>query len=214
MSFNPSGAVEVPLSVFGGLVTETTPPGLPPGVSPDNQDVTYVPASVRSRPGLARVFPTPFPNTPTVTYAKSYVDPTGIIRNLYLDSNGALYIENLANPGVYIQIAQTTPHTYAKSITAFGREYIAVSDGLHGQEVPLQYDGTNLDRVTQDGPGAAPTIANLIISPSTITAAVRTSNIVTVTTAGAHGLKVGHLHGGQHAMRYVFNSSTRPYLAG
>jgi len=36
-----------------------------------------------------------------------------------------------------------------KSITAFGRQYVAISDGLHGQEVPLQFDGTNWDRAEE-----------------------------------------------------------------
>jgi hypothetical protein len=37
----------------------------------------------------------------------------------------------------------STPGCWMKSITAFGRQYVAISDGLHGQEVPLQFDSTN-----------------------------------------------------------------------
>src|SRR6185437_7473783 len=140
---------------------------LPEGVSPDNQDVVVVPGSVSSRPGIKKVFATPFSfgtAAPTVTYAKSYVDPTGIIRNLYLSSDGKLWVENLSTaPGVYSLLLQSAPGSYAKSLTAFGREYIAISDGLHGTEVPLQYDGTNLDRVTQDGPGAPPSVASVAL---------------------------------------------------
>lgn len=148
-------------------MTEAPGNTLPEGTSPDNQEMEFTPGAVYSRRGLAKVFDTPFPSggpsslVPTITYAKSYVDPLGIIRNLYLDSNGSLWVENInASPGTKSSLATTTPGTYAKSITAFGREYIAISDGLHGQEIPLQYDGTNLDRVTQDGPGGPPEVNN------------------------------------------------------
>lgn len=167
MSINFEGAVQVPLSVFGGLVTQTTPPGLPEGASPACNDVVFAPGKVGSRPGLSKVFATPFPAggpngyVPTITYAKSYVNLLGDIDNLYLDSNGSLWVEDFSNsPGTYTQIASTTPGSYAKSITAFGREYIAISDKLHGTDMPLQWDGTNLDRVTQDGPGTPPLVSS------------------------------------------------------
>lgn len=165
MSFNAAGTVPVTISEFGGLVTEASPTGLPEGSSPDCQDVIFPPGSVSSRPGLKKVFASGFPTNgfpfyPTLTYGKSFVNPTGQIENLFLDSNGFLYWEDLSNnPGVLVQIAFTTPGSYAKSCTAFGREYIAISDGLIGQECALQWDGTNLDRVTQDGPGAPPTVS-------------------------------------------------------
>ncbi|MGH9639022.1 MAG: hypothetical protein ACRD3Y_03095, partial [Bryobacteraceae bacterium] len=170
MSFNVAGAVEVPLEVFGSLVTEMSPSDLPSGVSPDNQDVAYLPGSVFSRAGLAKVFDAAFPaggpegQIPTLTYGKSFVTPTGDIKNLYLDSNGVLWVEDFSNsPGVSTKLLDSTPGSYAKSVTAFGREYIAISDGLHGADVPLQYDGTNLDRMTQDGPGAPPQVISLAL---------------------------------------------------
>lgn len=184
---------ELGITVFGSLVTEMAPTALPAGVSPNCQDGVFVPGSWASRPGLARVFATPFPGSPSVTYGKSYVDPTGVIRNIYFTNDGNIWVENItSSPGVYSMLALSTPGCYAKSVTAFGREYIAISDGLNGQEVPLQYDGTNLDRVTQDGPGAPPTITNLIIAASTIASLTRAANIVTAVTTGAHGLLVGY----------------------
>lgn len=161
MAFNVAGAVEVDLGVFGGLVSEMSPTTLPEGVSPAANDCVFLPGNVSSRPGLQRVFATPI-GPVAFTYGKSYIDPTGVIFNLYLDSAGNFWGENVTSaPGVLGLITTTTPNSYAKSITAFGREYIAISDGLHGTEVPLQYDGVNLDRVTQDGPGSAPNVANL-----------------------------------------------------
>ncbi len=148
--------------------------------------------AVGSRPGFKKIFADAV-GTVTFTYGKTYIDPLKIIRNLYLASDGTLYLEDDPPQA----LASVTPGMYAKSVTAFGREYIAISDGLHGQEVPLQYDGTFLDRVTQDGPGGAPDIESVML-PTTNLAAVadimqeRKDNIVTAHTDAPHGLKVGY----------------------
>lgn len=156
---------EIPLTVLGGQVTFIDPTSLPQGVSPDCPDMQFNPGSAFSRDGFKKVFSAPLYPTATRTYGKSYVDPTGIIRNLYFYSNGALTVENITvSPGVETLLAQTAaPGAWAKSCTAFGREYIAISDTLHGTEVPLQYDGINLDRVTQDGPGSSPEVSSFVI---------------------------------------------------
>lgn len=152
---------EIPLDVFGGQVTFIDPTSLPSGSSPDCMDVQFSPGGVSSRDGFSKVFATPM-GAVTVTWGKSYVDPQGVIRNLYLDSAGNMWVENVSSsPGTYTLLTTTAPGSYAKSSTAFGREYIAISDGLHGTDIPLQYDGTNLDRVTQDGPGAPPNISSV-----------------------------------------------------
>jgi hypothetical protein len=101
----------------------------------------------------------------------SYTLPTGQIQNLYYDSNGILWIEYFSiTPGAYTQLFQSTPGSYAKFTGTFGRVYIAISDGLHGAEVPLQWDGTYLDRVTQDGPAIPPSVA--MVSLPTVSVAV------------------------------------------
>src|ERR1700680_1610895 len=103
MSINSAGAVGVPLTVFGSWVTEVSPESVPENISPDNQDVVYEPGGVGTRPGMQRVLAAPFPAggansyVPTVVYEKSYVTPTGAIKNLYADSNGVLYVEDLTN---------------------------------------------------------------------------------------------------------------------
>ena len=165
---------------------------VPEGASPDNQECMFKPGSVGSRPGFQKVFADAV-GTVTFTYGKSYVDPLKVVRNLYLASDGTLYLEDVPPT----PIGTTTPGTYAKSVTAFGREYIAISDGLHGQEVPLQYDGTFLDRVTQDGPGATPDIVSVALPPTNMALVPdfyqrRMNNLVTTNTATPHGLKVGY----------------------
>src|SRR5258706_10690229 len=53
---NVAGTVPVPLSVFGGAVTEMSPEDLPEGASPFNQDCDYVPGGVFSRAGRQSVY--------------------------------------------------------------------------------------------------------------------------------------------------------------
>lgn len=166
--FQTKGIVEVPLEVFGGRVTEMAAVDLPEGVSPDEQDNTYLPGAVLTRPCLEKIL-TNAPAQTTCTYQKSFVTPTGAIKNLYLFSNGQLYWEDPINaPGVGNLLFTGPPGSYAKSATMFGREFIALNDTLHGATVPLQWDGTNLDRVTQDGPGACPTVQSIPLPSSTL----------------------------------------------
>ena len=47
-------SVDVPLSLFSSLNTELSAETLPDGISPDNQDVVYLPGSVSTRPGAVR----------------------------------------------------------------------------------------------------------------------------------------------------------------
>jgi hypothetical protein len=203
MAFNIAGAAPIPLNVLAGWVTEMAPTALPEGVSPDNQELMYLPGSAYSRPGFSRVFENPFPAggpqnfIPTVIYGKSLITSSGDIKNLFFDSNGILWVEDWTNtPGIYAQLFAATPGSYCQSITAFGREYIAISDGLNGAYPPLQYDGVNFDRVTQDGPGAPPSVTSealpavqMVSSGNTLT---RQNNVVTGQTATPHGLQVGY----------------------
>src|SRR6185437_249818 len=186
-----------------GLVTEMAPTQLPEGVSPDNQEMMYLPGSAYSRSCFSKVFSNPFPTggpsnlTPTIVYGKSLITTSGDIKNLWFDSNGVMWVEDWTNsPGTYTQLFQSTPGSFCQSITAFGREWIAISDGLHAADIAYSYDGTFLNRVTQDGPGIAPTVANLILpavqmasSGNTLS---RTNNQVLCATATPHGLKVGY----------------------
>jgi hypothetical protein len=198
---NASGAAGSALTVWGSWVTDVSPDALPEGVSPDNQEIVFEPGGHGSRPCFQKVPGISFPAVggviPTAVGGKSFVLPNGDIKNLYLDSAGRLWVEDLTNnPGTIALLLQSTPGSFYRSITQFGREYIALSDGLHGTEIPLQYDGTFLDRVTMDGPGAPPTVANLqlpavqmVSSGNTL---VRQNNSVTAYTATAHNLKVGY----------------------
>jgi hypothetical protein len=201
MPINASGAVGAALEVFGSWVTDVSPDALPENVSPDNQDLIYGPGFTGSRPAFQKIPGISFPPvggvTPTAVYGKSFVTPAGNIKNLYLDSAGRLWVEDLTNtPGAISQLAQSIPGSLCRSITKFGREYIAISDGLHGTEVPLQYDGTYLDRYTMDGPGAPPVVTSVALPSSQMVSSgntlTRSNDQVLCATATAHYLKVGY----------------------
>jgi|SRR5882757_807691 len=149
-----SGMQEMKVAEFGGLNTLTDATNLPVWASPDCQDVEFYPGLVKSRPGTSSVFAT-LAGNPTVNYLKTFVTPTLAQRLLALDSLGNLYKENPIGTLANISSA-IVPGTYMNSVSQFGREYLADSDGKTGLDIPRQYDDTNLDRVSQIGPGRAP----------------------------------------------------------
>jgi hypothetical protein len=186
VGFNASGGRSEPkpaqiiVDQFSGLVTNMAPNDVPSGASPDCSDNGFSPGSVFSRPCFQKVFANPLYPASQRTYGKTFTDNQGVVRNLYFYANGAITVEVvysppgsavIANPGVETLLSQTSAiNCMAKSVTLGGREYIAISDGQHGQEVPLQltYDASGnaqLDRVTQDGPGASPNVASLPLPP-------------------------------------------------
>lgn len=162
---NPA-TVDLPLPLMGGRVTLYDPQTLPPGASPANQDVIFPPGSVGTRPGLASFFGAAIGGNPTINYLKTFSISHSNNPVLALDSLGTLR-EDVA--GVLTFINNTIlPGSFGKSCTAFGKEYIAFGDGNYGIDIPRQFDGTFLDRVSQVGPGAPPSVANLSISANIV----------------------------------------------
>jgi len=189
---NPVNAADTALEVFGGWVTEMDPVNLPEGVSPECPESAFVPGSVFTRPAFRKVFDPPLAPDVTITYGKSFVAPDKTVYNFYLASNGVFYIQNitLGTPATFL--FQTFSGLYARSITAFGREYIAISDGFHGADSPLQWDGRNLDRVTQYGPGAPPKVTSVILPSSQLSSSPYTVNgFVTIPVQGGGSMAIG-----------------------
>jgi len=179
-----AGTIDTPLDLFGGLVTDMAAADLPQGVSPDCRDIAFLQSGVKTRPGLVSVF-APIAGNPTVNYLKTFIQPNLTKTLLAIDSAGKLWGEN--SPGVLTQIASgLMPNAAASSTSLFAREYIAQHDGNFGLDIPRQYDGTYLDRVSQIGPGAGPAaVADVIANISSIS---RASNVVTVALAAPIGL--------------------------
>src|SRR5580704_17381920 len=133
-----AGSLDAPIEIFGGLVTDMSPADLPHGVSPDCQDVIFGNGGVITRPGMQALFG-PMAGNPAVNYLKTYITPNGTLRTLAMDANGNLYKET--SPGTLTQIANgLTPAALANSCTLFGREYLAISNGATGIDLPRQYD--------------------------------------------------------------------------
>jgi len=193
-----AGTIDAPLDQFGGLMTDMQPSDLPLGVSPDCADVAFLIGAVRTRPGLQSMF-APLVDTgggnPTVNYLKTFITPAEQEIMLAFDSAGFLWAELTA--GTLTQIASgLKAASLAKSTTLFGREYLAISDGKFGNDLPRQYDATNFDRVSQVGPGAGPTVVDAAVEPTlnivaSPTGAVRANNVSTITTTVAHGYQLG-----------------------
>src|SRR5271170_5486092 len=127
-------------------------------MSPSLGDVEFFPGGVRTRPGLVSQFPV-LTGTPQINGVKTYATTNLIQRFLVLDSVGDIYKE--LSPGVLSLAASgVIPNALMASATQFGREYMAFSDGLMGQDLPRQYDDTNFDRVSQIGPAEGPAVAD------------------------------------------------------
>jgi hypothetical protein len=175
----------VPLSLFGGLVTEMNPSNLPEGISPDNQDVVYLPGGVSSRPGMRRWLSGLTAGT-TVTYSKTFVNPQGISLNLILTSDGSFWVQDTSvAPYLPTLLGNVTPGSYCSSVTAFGKELIAFHNGVDGTDIPRTYDGQYFDRATQCGPGAPPSVANTPIPASILASVAPVPVSITSVTPGS-----------------------------
>lgn len=188
------------------------PADLPQGLSPDNSDCAFLPGSVFTRPSLKRL--ASMGTTAQVVYADTFLKPDGSVAQLTFTSDGKMYADG-------VQFGQTQAGNRFFTCNAFGKMYIATSDGLHGADVPLQYTPEGfLDRVSQDGPGAPPALSNFSIAASDISSAVRSGNEVTIVTATPHNLLKGYLATIanvpaflQNLTSIVINNSTLPGVA-
>lgn len=149
-------------------------------------------AGIGTRPGMSPFYATPFAGNPTVNYLKTFVDSQGIFHLLSLDLGGVVRDESPCPtvPGVPTVIGQVLSQCFIQSDSLINREWMAVSDGNYGIDVPRQWDGQFFDRVSQVGPGAAPMVSDLSAAIISIS---RTGGIIDVTTATPHGLSVGQL---------------------
>src|SRR5271154_1356712 len=171
----------LPITTFGTWVTLLDPSDVPAGMSPNLSDVEFFPGGVRTRAGLVPQFPA-LAGAPQINAVKTYATTNLVQRLLALDSLGNIYKET--SPGV-LSLATTgvAAGVYMASTTQFGREYMALSDGLLGQDMPRQYDDSFLDRVSQTGPGEGPALADAVDSGN-ISPGVHQCSVIFVTRQG------------------------------
>lgn len=171
--------------MFGGNNIDIQPSDVPQGLSTGNSDVAFLPGSVFTRPPLKRL--SSVGTTAQCVYATTFLKPDGKLVQVQFFSDGKMYADG-------VQFGQTQPGNRFFTCNAFGKLYIAISDGQHGADVPLQLTPEGfLDRVSQDAPGAAPTVSNVSIPASVIVSGSRVDNEVTIVTDGPHGLQKGYL---------------------
>lgn len=96
--------------------------------------------------------------TANFNFITTFVAQNGIVRNLLEDANGNLYVENVSSsPGTYsLVIEDITPGSSLTSINGPDVEYLTFFQNNLGSDQPLQYTPNWTDRITQVGPGAAP----------------------------------------------------------
>ena len=172
MPFDNQNLVEIPLGLFGGGCFEMSPENVPEGASPWLQDCEFFPGGVKMRRGLQSKI-SGF--TGNVNYVDTYQMLNGDVRTLFLDSAGNLFYEDVTNnPGVLHVIGEIEDAAfdiYGDGFThSNGTKYIAFSDGQKGYDIPMQYNGSLLRRVSQDGPGIPPTVVDNTANPVTIKA--------------------------------------------
>jgi hypothetical protein len=112
-------------------------------------------------------------------YVKSFPSSNGTLRTLAMDASGEMWVENVStNPGVLSPLLSDIPAgSYAKSTTAYDREYIAFSNLATGIDIPRQYTGDWIDRITQVGPGAPPSFTPQVYTGNTYAIATITQPV-------------------------------------
>jgi len=145
--------------VFGGANIDMQPTDLPQGLSPDCSDVAFVPGSVHTRPSL-KVLSSLGPSQ-EVVYAAPYVKPDGTTSTLSFTKKGRMFQDGVVfGSGRAGTLGIDNGYRFL-TCNAFGKTYIATSDGSYGADVPLQLTPEGfVDRVSQDGAGGAPNVAN------------------------------------------------------
>jgi hypothetical protein len=98
------------------------------------------------------------PGSSNFQYIKSFPASNGTLKTLAIDASGEWWVEDVTNnPGVLSPLLSGLPlNGYAKSVTADDREYVCFNNLTTGNDIPRQYTGQWIDRITQVGPGAPP----------------------------------------------------------
>lgn len=129
------------------------------------------------------------PGLANFNYIKSFIQNTGQIDTLALDSSGIMWRENvnLSMGTLAVALTGILPGSFAKSATALDQEYICFSDLAIGTERPRVYNGSAFLPLSQVGPGAPPSFISSVGTSGqqlTITNFVISGNVVTFNYTG------------------------------
>lgn len=109
-------------------------------------------------------------------FITTFTAQDGTVKNLSLDADGNFYVEDITNNPKVLTLATEgiTRNSVCVSTEGEDVEYVAFSDYLKGSDMPLQYTPDWIDRITQVGPGAAPTF-------TPVSSSANVYNIATIT---------------------------------
>lgn len=114
-----------------------------------------------NNPMTVTVWYTP-PGVTQFDYVKTFAMTDGETLTLALDNTGVFWQEDVTNnPGVLTPFyTAIEPNTFARSTTLDDHEFIALSDLSQGTDMPRQYNGQWVDRLSQVGPAAPPSVSS------------------------------------------------------
>jgi len=133
---------------FLGLRTDTPESKCPAGYSPDCADMVFSVGGMATRNPLVVDLTMPA----EIVYEKKFQGRDGNFYRLVVDILGNIY--SVHADGTYTLLDSVFPGSSVTSVTAYGREYMAFFNANGGCDAPRQWDGRNLFRVSQGGPGA------------------------------------------------------------
>lgn len=92
-------------------------------------------------------------------YVTTFTDQQGNVKNLSIDADGNFWVENVtADPGTLTLVRSgIADDSLVVSAEGTGVQFFAFGNGSSGIDMPLQYTPNWIDRITQVGPGLAPT---------------------------------------------------------
>lgn len=215
----------VTFSKFLGQKTDCFPEKCPPNYAPDCADLVYMVDGMETRP--------PFRLTTTlpaeIVWDKEFTAKDGTLNVLAMDVSGNIYVSR--NGGAYAIIDKVQAGSKVNSVTAYGREYMAFFNAQGPCDAPRQWDGQNMYRVSQGGPGAAPSFTPVLIAGDSYDIVSITQldpgfpgqlgffdgillsagpgsttpgNVITVYTANA---RAGHFPGGDPVLTSTYNEN-------
>lgn len=188
--------------MFSGVAPQIPSSDLPAGASSACNDVAFEMGAWLTRPGILKALSDTTNPTSNFNYVKSFIDAIEESWIFGLDSFGDLFVRNPVSGAFQTGVVGIDPGIYGESTSAFQREWFAIGDGKFGKFPPFKAT-PNLnntpptllfERLSQSGPGAAPTGVDEAVSEpittapdgllaisSTITALTQAGDVVTVT---------------------------------
>lgn len=176
-------------STFNGLRTDCPASKVDAQYSPDCADMIFTSGGMETRHPfrIVNVLPT------AIVGRWEFLSRDGNLRTLFLCTDGTLY----AQSGMQLTyVDNVAAGSECKAVVAYGRLYMAffAADGSGGTDAPRCWDGINLYRVSQGGPGAAPSVTCITLDGVALTGnplLTRTGSVVSGKSLDEHKLQEG-----------------------